>query len=533
MDTTTNHFLKLLVAPRHQSATFTFLLSLLLLLVQCPMPSSAQNDVFSVDMFPLENAKAHRTSAYEIVHNPHNPALVIRRGDPFYLALQMRRPYDPVRDKIRLEFMYGPRPLLGKKTLIYLPVTPNRDFTKDSSRWDARTHRIDGNVVTVQVHVPAHVAVGVWRMRVSTKAQGSRQIRSFDARERIYILFNAWCKEDPVYMEGEDRRREYVLNDVGKIYIGSHSKPKGRKWIYGQFAEAVLPAVMFMLDKTRLDYSARSNPVKVTRTVAAMVNSHDDNGVLVGNWSGSYESGTPPWQWTSSAPILEQYLRTSGEPVKFGQCWVFAGVTTTVSKALGIPSRTVTNFVSAHDTDDSLTVDKFFDKSGETISDVNSDSIWNFHVWTDVWMARYDLPQGYSGWNVIDATPQETSDGLYRTGPASVESIRRGEIGLTYDSPFVFSEVNADVVHWELDERSEFGWKKIKTNKYHVGRKLFTKRIGFLDESPGGLNDAEDITHQYKNHEGTDDERQAMLNAARKSGLSFLFELPFSSSSRN
>src|SRR4051794_8524566 len=35
-------------------------------------------------------------------------------------------------------------------------------------------------------------------------------------------------------MENEDRKREYVLNDVGKIYIGSHSKPKGRKWYYGQ-----------------------------------------------------------------------------------------------------------------------------------------------------------------------------------------------------------------------------------------------------------------------------------------------------------
>jgi len=60
-----------------------------------------------------------------------------------------------------------------------------------------------------------------------------------------------------------------------------------------------------------------------------------------------------------------------------------------MSRALGIPARTITNFVSAHDTDDSLTVDKFFSKSGEAISDVNSDSIWNFHVWTDVWMSRY------------------------------------------------------------------------------------------------------------------------------------------------
>lgn len=73
----------------------------------------------------------------------------------------------------------------------------------------------------------------------------------------------------------------------------------------------------------------------------------------------------------------------------------------------------------------------------------------------------------------------------------------------------------------------------IFSHDYSVGRKLFTKRIGFIDESPGGLNDAEDITHQYKNREGTEDERQAMLNAARKSGLTFLFELPFSSTGRN
>lgn len=37
----------------------------------------------------------------------------------------------------------------------------------------------------------------------------------------------------------------------------------------------------------------------------------------------------------------------------------------------------------------------------------------NFHVWNDVWMARPDLPQGYGGWQAIDATPQEASDGQY------------------------------------------------------------------------------------------------------------------------
>lgn len=69
--------------------------------------ASAQNDIINIDLFARENAKAHRTSAYEIVHNPVNPSLVIRRGDPFYLALRMRGLYDASRDKIRLEFMYG------------------------------------------------------------------------------------------------------------------------------------------------------------------------------------------------------------------------------------------------------------------------------------------------------------------------------------------------------------------------------------------------------------------------------------------
>jgi hypothetical protein len=58
------------------------------------------------------------------------------------------------------------------------------------------------------------------------------------------------------------------------------------------------------------------------------VNSNDDAGVLVGNWSGEYSAGMAPGSWTGSVKILEQYFNTR-QPVKFGQCWVFAGVTTT------------------------------------------------------------------------------------------------------------------------------------------------------------------------------------------------------------
>ena len=36
----------------------------------------------------------------------------------------------------------------------------------------------------------------------------------------------------------------------------------------------------------------------------------------------------------------------------------------------------------------------------------------NFHVWNEVWMLRPDLPSGFGGWQAIDATPQEASEGI-------------------------------------------------------------------------------------------------------------------------
>ena len=43
-------------------------------------------------------------------------------------------------------------------------------------------------------------------------------------------------------------------------------------------------------------------------------------------------------------------------------------------------------------------------------SDSNWETTWNFHVWTELWTRRHDLPAGYDGWQVIDATPQERSE---------------------------------------------------------------------------------------------------------------------------
>ena len=59
------------------------------------------------------------------------------------------------------------------------------------------------------------------------------------------------------------------------------------------------------------------------------VNAADDHGLIVSNWSGRYKDGTAPPLWTGTVPILREFVESGYQPVKYGQCWVFAAIATT------------------------------------------------------------------------------------------------------------------------------------------------------------------------------------------------------------
>lgn len=117
----------------------------------------------------------------------------------------------------------------------------------------------------------------------------------------------------------------------------------------------------------------------------------------------------------------------------------------------------------------------------------------------------------------------------YKCGPCPVEAIRRGEIGLSYDTPFAFAAVNADIFHFQEDRDSTWGFSRLNFDNSHVGKKLVTKKVGADDDDENICQDMEDLTLMYKNPEGSDTERLAVFNAIRgfeKTRLQYNLALP-------
>lgn len=490
--------------------------------LEAEKPPTSANKVDRLHWYIKDNAKTHRTIKYDLVHDTKDPKPVLRRGQAFYLAIRFHNDFDIAKDRVVLNFKFGAKPAVQKGTMAVVTVE-NDKFTKTKNDWDCR---IDpgsrGKDLVLQIYIPATAMVGIWRLDVRSGLQDislGRAMNLYSDETDVFVLFNPWCKDDGVYMDNETNREEYVMNDKGKVYVGTYRKSRGRPWAYGQFDDVVLPVAVYILELSRVADPERGNPVQVVRGISAGVNDTDEGGILQGRWDGEYSDGVAPFKWTGSVRIMEDFVKNGYQPVKYGQCWVFSAVVTTVCRALGIPCRSVTNFVSAHDTNSSLTVDKFFNTEGKELEGgpdgESHDSIWNFHVWNDVWMTRHDLPPGYGGWQAIDATPQEESDHKMQCGPVSLQAIRRGDIGLNYDASFVFAEVNADVMHWGEDPQSDWGWRRMKMNQYHIGRLILTKTPGKEDDV--GDEDQEDILSEYKNAEGTEAERLAIHNAIRGS----------------
>ncbi|KAG9473936.1 protein-glutamine gamma-glutamyltransferase 2 [Eleutherodactylus coqui] len=428
--------------------------------------------------------------------------LIVRRGQAFEIKLQFSpRGYEEGVDQLALIAQTGPCPSEDFFTEAHFKVTESLQ----EAEWSAAISSVDGENLVLSVISPPDARIGKYSLSLETSTgveENSCNLGEF------FLLFNPWCPEDSVYMENDEERIEYVVTQHGIIFQGTKSSITTVPWNFGQFEDGILEAALEILDNnpkfkedSKTDCTQRNDPVYISRVVSAMVNCNDDSGILYGRWDNCYTDGVSPMFWIGSVDILRRWKKFRCQAVRYGQCWVFAAVACSVLRCLGIPARVVTNYNSAHDANRNLVIEQYVDDQGKT-QKKQKEIIWNFHCWVEAWMNRMDLPEGYDGWQVIDPTPQEKSDGVYCCGPAPVLAVKEGDLAISYDVPFVYAEVNADVVYY-LEQKDG----TVRQTKFtaQVGQNISTKAVG--------KDSREDITHNYKYPDDSEDERRVFEKA--------------------
>ncbi|BFZ19168.1 hypothetical protein BsWGS_22207 [Bradybaena similaris] len=449
----------------------------------------------NVDLCRTQNREAHHTAEYEA------PNLIIRRGQSFNINIEFNRSYIKGQDSISLKFITGTRPSQSRGSVI---AAPQVDKLK-AEDWGFELSNVHDKTVTLRVSSPSDAIVGRYELFIDTTHQKSEAPVKYRHKnpDDIFLLFNPWQKDDAVYVSSEADRKEYVQAETGRIWLGSLEKSYARSWNFGQFEYVCLIAAVSILDRSEITDRARANPALVVRAICRGINyTEGGEGLVQASWSGKYDDAEGPHSWTGSPSILEEYIKTR-KGVKYGQCWTMAAVTTTLLRTLGIPSRCVTCYKSAHDSDYSGAINMHWSHDLKPRTELD-DGIWNFHVWNEAWFTRSDLPPGYDGWQALDPTPLDCSEGVVTCGPAPVKAILKGELHLGFDTKYLFAELNGGSIHWQVDAHGDM---EAFMSGGSVGGAVCTKSVGSVSK--------EDITSSYKHPEGSPEAKEVLEKAGK------------------
>ncbi|NXS09273.1 EPB42 protein, partial [Neodrepanis coruscans] len=436
--------------------------------------------------------------------------LIVRRGQPFTVTVNFSAPIHNYLQQMKRTFLIaqtGRHPTAPDEIHTEFPISS----LGDQKQWSAALEKQDLCFWTLTVNTPANAPIGHYTLFLCA-SQSSYFLGKF------ILLFNPWCQADEVFLPNEAQRQEYILNQDGVIYWGTENAVVAQPWDFSQFEEDIVDICSTLLclgehHQGEKDLTQRKSPVHVCRAVAATLNCNKLRRILTECEDEQYHNGTHPSKWLGSSPILRQWIASKYQPVRYGQCWVFAAVMCSVLRCLGIPTRVVTGFTWAHNTKSSLNVDEYYDEDGTLLTQDESPRVWTFHVWNECWMARADLLPEYSGWQALDATCQEKSKGKISEmglspsfcGPAPVHAIKEGDTEVDYDVCYFFAAVNAKCQVW-IQKAGDTPKPAFGGTKY-TGNNISTKSVG--------SEYCKDITHNYKYPEGSLKEKEVLDKAYR------------------
>lgn len=178
-----------------------------------------------MDLCAERNGKLHSTDRFDLMKR-EVPKLVVRRGQVFKLKLHCNRPYDEKTDAISLIITVADveKASFGNGTIIAIPLKNVSTDLGRSFEWGASKNSLHGNILEINIKPAANAIVTQWKLDIDSKNLDKNSSKTFSLAQPFYVLFNPWCREDQVYLEDEDERKEYVMNDTTLIYKGTYNR---------------------------------------------------------------------------------------------------------------------------------------------------------------------------------------------------------------------------------------------------------------------------------------------------------------------
>ncbi|XP_036592284.1 protein 4.2 [Trichosurus vulpecula] len=448
----------------------------------------------SCDLKVARNNEDHHTKEIS------SRRLVVRRGQPFTITLHIRpmvRGFLRALKKVTLVAQTGKQPSKTNRTKVKFPITSQGN----PKWWSAAVESRDFQSWTVSVTTPADAIIGHYSLLLQVSRRTQYPLGHFT------LLFNPWGREDAVFLENEAQRREYLLNQNGLIYLGTSDCVQPQPWDFGQFELNVIDLSLSLLEVDK-EVNQWSNPVHVTRVLGALLNDRKERSILTTSQTQDSEDMRFLYKRRGSLPILWHWLTGQGRQVPDGQAWVLAPVICSVLRSLGIPARVITIFDSAQDTKGDLTVNEYYDKDGLQTGENQGSRICIFQVSTECWMARPDLSPRYGGWQIVDTSLQKEGGAnvLVTCDLVPVRAVKEGALELNPAVPALFASLNASCAVW-IKDRDGTVVRADASPKY-VGNNISTKGVGG--------DRCEDITQNYKYHEGSSQKRELLDKVWKK-----------------
>lgn len=259
-----------------------------------------------------------------------------------------------------------------------------------------------GEQITLRTQLAPDAPVGAFGVRVSF---GEAVI---EPSERLVVLFNARSSDtvESVAPLGAGAWETYVGTGVRTEWISSTNVRSPELWTFDYSStDNLIDALELLGDLSLAD---RRDPGRVALEVMARLPYEE---VLTRGAGGVGPASLSPWLFDDGA--LDATVCPRKQPVKFGQCWVFSGLGTSMARRIGIPAQNVTNTDHGHRclSGDSQRSRWYTQEEGSggplPMTDVD-ETTWDSYTWPEVYLSG---SQG-GGWSGVDLSCAESSDGV-------------------------------------------------------------------------------------------------------------------------